>query len=285
MTMTTTDTAPTDLIPLSAGAVALGLAPASVYVLMARGTFKAVPVYYTVNAEGKKRYAFVSRAEVLAELQSRPHLTKAQYEAIVKAHREADRDVASHQTYATVAEMFAAKDWLTVDEVARALDINVPQVRARAKKGTLPFELVEDPDAHRGARRAKALDVAAYLVTQERTWPTAEEFAAVPALGLDEVKLAVGDDSPAGAGDPVTEAFLRSRDTITTGDFALMLGITQDGLKRRIERGHVQTVAVGPVRTREEAEAITAVTGKKVRILKRISSAYAADVLAGRATA
>ncbi|MGO4856224.1 hypothetical protein [Arthrobacter sp. 2MCAF14] len=270
--MTTTDT-PTDLIPLAAGAIALGYAPGSVYVLLSKGRFNAVPVYYTTNADGRKRYAFVSRAEVMAALQSRPHLTKAQYAAIETAHREADRtDAMSRHTYTTDAEMLAAKEWLSTEEVARVLGVNAPQVRARAKRGTLPFELVEDPNSHRGARRAKALDVAAYLATQEPAWPMAEDFAAVPALGLDEVKLALGDDSPAGADDPVTEVFLRSREVISTGDFALMLGITKDGLKRRIQRGHVQTV---------EDESLTGSTRKH----KRIRSDYAADVLAGRATA
>lgn len=269
--MTTPNENPADLIPLAAGAIALGYTPESVYVLLSKGKFTTVPVYRV--QVGKKLYSFVSRAEVLAALKARPHLTKTQYAAIKKAHRTADRSVSvSPKAYDTVAQMLAAKEWLSTAEVARALGINEPQVSARARKGMLPFELEADPESRRGARRAKALDVAAHLATMEPSWPIAERFAAVPALGLDEVKLAVGDDSPAGAGDPVTQAFLRSRETISTTDFALILGVEKDTLKRRIQRGHVQTV--------EDPS----LTGSK-RKHKRIRSDYAADVLSGAATA
>lgn len=258
MTMTNTPNEH-DLIPLAAAAVALGYTPASASVLASQGKLP-VPV------QKKGRYNVVARGDVTAELQRRPHLTKDQFAAVAKAH-DAGVSLSPSASKDPAVAVLAGSRWVSTAEVAQLLGIAPDVVNNRRAAGTLPFEMEPDPASKHNGRRAASLEVAAYLASQEAFWPTAEEFAAVPSLSLEEVKLALGDKSPAGAGDPVTQAFLASRETITLADYALMLGIGQDTLKRRAQRGQVEAV---------EDPAATGMQRK----LKRIRSEYAAAQLA-----
>lgn len=246
-----------DLIPLAAAAIALGSTPASATVTLSQGRFPA-----PVQKQG--RYNMVARADVEAEMKRRPHLTQAQLAAVVKAHKGAESGVPMSPAAPKdpAVALLAGSRWVTTAEVAKLLGIAPEVVNTRYTAGKLPFELEVDPKSKHGGRRAASLDVAAYLASQEPTWPTAEVFAAEPSLGLAEVKSAVGDQSACGANDPVTLVFLASRETITPADYALMLGIAQDTLKRRIQRGQVETVG---------DPTFTGTTRKT----KRISSAYA----------
>ncbi|KIC68677.1 hypothetical protein, partial [Pseudarthrobacter phenanthrenivorans] len=198
------------------------------------------------------------------ELHSRPHLKKAQLAVVERAHRA---DAAEDSMSPTTADdpavaLLSGKPWVSTAEVGQLLGVAPAVVNAHHAAGKLPFTLEPDPESKRGGRRAPSLEVARYLAAQQPSWPTAEEFSAVPSLGLGEVKQALGDESPAGANDGVTEAFLASRETISLADYALMLGIAPDTLKRRVQRGQVETV--------EAPEA----TGTQ-RKLKRIRSDYA----------
>ena len=251
-----------DLIPLAAAAVTLGYTPGSASVLVSKGQFP-VPIHK------KGRYNMVARADVLAELQRRPHLTQSQYKAVVKAHDDGVPTVSAtpaKEGGQPVVEVLSGNRWISTAQAARILGVAPAVVNARHAAGTLPFRLEPDPDSNRRGRRADSLEVAAYLATQEPTWPTAEDFAAVPSLSLAEVKRALGDDSPAGAADPATKAFLESRETISLTDFALMLGLAPDTLKRRVQRGQVETVE-------------DPVAGGEKRKRKRVRSDYAAQVL------
>ncbi|WP_018771472.1 hypothetical protein [Arthrobacter sp. 162MFSha1.1] len=252
----TTDQTP-DLIPLAAGAVALGYTPASAIVLLSKGRFP-VPVHK------QGRYNTVARADVEAVLQARPHLTNAHLAAVEAAHQAgaAEDSMSPRSVDDPVVTLLAGKPWITTAEVAELLGITPAVLKSRHAAGKLPFALESDPESNRGGRRASSLEVARYLATQAPAWPTAEEFSAVPSLGLGEVKQALGDNRPAGANDAATEAFLASRETISLADFALMLGISPDTLKRRVQRGQVETV---------EDHAATGTQRK----LKRIRSEYA----------
>lgn len=246
-----------DLIPLAAGAVALGYTPASAIVLHSKGRFP-VPVHK------QGRYNMVSRQDVEAALQARPHLTQAQLAAVEAAHQEdAAEDSMSPQSDSDpVVALLCGKAWLTTAETAQLLGVAPGVVNSQHAAGKLPFALESDPESKRGGRRTASLEVARYLATQAPAWPTAEELSAVPSLGLGEVKQSLGDENPTGANDAVTAAFLASRETISLADYALMLGIPADTLKRRVQRGQVETV--------EDPAA----TGTK-RKLKRIRSEYA----------
>lgn len=246
-----------DLIPLAAGAVALGYAPASAIVLHSKGRFP-VPVHK------QGRYNMVSRGDVEAALQARPHLTQAQLAAVEAAHQAgaAEDSMSPRKGSDPAVALLAGKRWLTSAEVAELLGIAPGVLNSWHTAGKLPFALEPDAESKRGGRRASSLDVARYLASLEPRWPSAEEFSAVPSLGLGEVKKALGDDRPAGANDAATEAFLASRETISLADYALMLNIAPDTLKRRVQRGQVETV--------EDPAA----TGTQ-RKLKRIRSEYA----------
>lgn len=245
-----------DLIPLAAAAVALGYTPASAGVLLSKGRFP-------VPTQKQGRFNMVRRSDVEAELQRRPHLTQDELEVVVKAHELQGGVIASPSApHRELVEMLAAKQWVSTAEVGRALGLARAVVSNKHAAGTLPFNMEPDPASSRGSRRALSLDVARYLATQEPSWPTAEEFAAVQSLSLAEVKRTLGDDAPAGADDPTTQAFLQSRETISLADFALMLGVAPDTLKRRVQRGQVQTV--------EEPAA----TGSQ-RKLRRVPADYA----------
>lgn len=250
-----------DLIPLAAAAVALGYTPGSASVLASRGKFP-VPIHK------QGRYNVVGRTDVLAELQRRPHLTQSQYKAVVKAHEGGVPAVSASpdKEGQSVVETLPISRWISTAQVARILGVAPAVVNSRHAAGTLPFRLEPDPESRQGGRRAESLEVAAFLATQEPSWPTAEDFAAIPSLSLAEVKRALGDDSQAGSGDPATMAFLESRETISLADYAEMLGVAPDTLKRRVQRGQVETV--------EDPAA----TGTK-RKLKRIRSEYAAAQL------
>ncbi|MEW1813002.1 hypothetical protein AB0284_20160 [Pseudarthrobacter phenanthrenivorans] len=245
-----------DLIPLAAGAVALGYTSASAVVLLSKGRFP-VPVHK------QGRYNMVARADVEAALQARPHLTQAQLAAVEAAHQAGAEDSMSPRTGGDpVVALLAGKPWLTTAEVAELLGITPAVLKSRHAAGKLPFTLESDPESNRGGRRASSLEVARYLAAQAPAWPPAEEFSAVPSLGLGEVKRALGDDRAAGVDEATTGAFLASRETVSLADFALMLGISSDALKRRVQRGQVETV--------EDPAA----TGTQ-RKLKRIRSEYA----------
>lgn len=246
-----------DLIPLAAAAVALGYTPASAGVLLSTGRFP-------VPTQKQGRFNMVRRSDVEAELQRRPHLTQDELKVVVRAHEHQDQGVTVSPSapHREVVEMLAAKQWASTAEVGRALGVAPGVVNNKHAAGTLPFKLEDDPASSRGGRRASALAVARYLASQEPSWPTAEDFAAVQSLSLAEVKRALGDDAAAGAGDPTTQAFLRSRETISLADFAIMLGVAPDTLKRRVQRGQVETV--------EEPAA----TGSR-RKLRRVPADYA----------
>lgn len=252
----TTPTTP-DLIPLAAAAVALGYTPGSASVLVSKGQFP-VPIHK------QGRYNMVARADVMSQLQRRPHLTESQYKTIVQAHEDGAPGVSASPDKESQSpmEVLSGSRWISTAQIAKILGMAPAVVNSRHAAGILPFQLEPDPDSNRRGRRADSLKVAAYLATQEPTWPTAEDFAAIRSLSLAEVKLALGDDSPAGAGDPVTKAFLESRETISLTDFALMLGLAPDTLKRRVQRGQVETVE-------------DPVAGGEKRKLKRIRSDYA----------
>ncbi len=268
----TTDSTSSDRIPLAAAAVALGTTPSSATVLASRGKF---PV--TVRKQG--RYNVVDRAEVLAVLKRRPHLTKAQYKAILKAH-ETPREVSVSPAGSgeSVVELLSGRQWISTAEVAQILGVAPAVVNARHADGRLPFTLEPDPESPRGGRRAASLEVAAYLAEQEPSWPAAEEFAAVPSLDLAEVKQALGDDAPAGADDPTTQAYLRSRETISMADYALMLGIPQDTLKIRIQREAKAVMEGKTPRAQIETVEVETPTETK-RKLRRIRSDFAAAEL------
>lgn len=263
-----------DLIPLAAAAVPLGYTPASAGVLLSKGKFP-VPVHK------QGRYNMVDRGDVEAKLKSRPHLTQDQLAAVVKAREAAEAGVPVSPTASgdPVVELLSGSQWVSTAEVAQLLGKTAGVVNNLARAGKLPFALEPDPSSPRGGRRAASLDVAAYLASQERAWPSAEEFSAVPSLSLAEVKRALGDESPAGADDPVTQAFLASRETISLADYALMLGIAQDTLKVRIQREEKalrdgKKTRAQIIETVEEPKA----TGTE-RKLKRIRSDYAAAQL------
>lgn len=260
MTSPSTEGAP-DLIPLAAAAVALGITPASAQTMNSRGR---LPV--PVRKSG--RYNVVAREDVLAELKRRPHITREQHQAIIKAHEKTDADVSvsPSDTEKSVADLLAHRRWLSTSEAARALGLNQEVLRLKIAARILPIKAEKDPDSTRGAFRISALDVAAFLAAQEPSWPSAEDFAAVPTLDLAEVKLALGDDTPAGADDPTTQAYLQSRETISLADFALMKGINPEALKYLVKHGKVETV---------EDPAAKGGTRK----LRRIRSEYAAAQL------
>lgn len=266
-----TQTTP-DLIPLAAAAVALGYSPGSAGVLASKGRFP-VPIHK------QGRYNVVARADVIAELRRRPHLTQKQYEAVVKAHREGVPEVSVSPTGSgeCAVEVLSGGRWVSTAQVARILGVAPAVVNARHAAGTLPFGLEPDPESKRGGRRAKSLEVADYLAAQEPSWPPADAFSAIPSLSLAEVKRALGDDSPAGAGDPVTEAFLESRETISLADFALMMGLAPDTLKRRVQRGLVETVE-DQAASERRARSGQSASGKE-RKLRRVRSGYAISQL------
>lgn len=267
----TTDSTSSDRIPLAAAAVALGNTPASASVLASQGKF---PV--TVHKQG--RYNVVDRADVVAELRRRrrPHLTQAQFAAVVKAHEAAGAGVpvSPSRSEDPSVQLLSSRPWISTAEVAQLLGEVPGVVNNMARAGKLPFALEPDPASKQGGRRAASLDVAAYLAAQEPSWPTAEDFAAVPSLDLAEVKQALGDDAPAGADDPTTQAYLRSRETISMADYALMIGISKDNLRRRLQRAQKAQrdegeMGVVKVETPTETD----------RQLKRIRSDYAAAEL------
>lgn len=225
-------------IPLSAASVAFGIKPDSAKTMARQVRVKPtgeLKQYYAeldketrrqaeggvagrfpVKVDYDGRYQVCRREDVLAHLEGLPHLTEAEYNRILAAHKEAGGRPQHTGTESAPVAVLSSRERVTVSEIADLLKVTTATVHHRHKMGTLGFDLEKDG----GRLTARSLDAAAWLRSHQRAWPSVAEFAEVRTLDLMDIAESVGEPRHSPSRRTVLE-YLDARPKISIQDFAV----------------------------------------------------------------